>query len=166
MTEELRQRNIEVGLISERPPSCMSDNDGDSRAGWMKEVLVDSLGDHDEQTRWLAFDHKLRGDSRALYIKDCTAGDVTPVTFCHLILVVYSSNLSITWSLSTGCSLTQEVASECRQHGQHSQHSLMFEWVIAFFDKSSKYTFFLFIYKESINRVAYIFPLPRSSWHV
>ena len=51
VTEELRQRNIEVGLISERPPSCMSDNDGDSRAGWMKEVLVDSLGNHDEQTR-------------------------------------------------------------------------------------------------------------------
>ena len=43
MTEELRQRNIEVGLISERPPSCMSDNDGDSRAGWMKEVLQGSL---------------------------------------------------------------------------------------------------------------------------
>ena len=80
VTEELRQRNIEVGLISERPPSCMSDNDGDSRAGWMKEVLVDSLGDHDEPTILLAFD-QLRGGSKALYIKDCTADDVT----CHLL---------------------------------------------------------------------------------
>ena len=112
---------------------------------------VDSLGGHDEPKIWLAFDHKWRGGSKALYIKDCTAGDVTPVTFCHLILVVYSSNLSITWSLSTGCSLTQEVASECRQHGQHSQHSLMFEWVIAFFDKSSKYTFFYLFIKNPLT---------------
>ena len=35
-----------------------------------------------------------------------------PNTFHHRILIFYWTSLSITWSLSTGCSLTQEVPSD------------------------------------------------------
>ena len=165
MTEELRQRNIEVGLISERPPSCMSDNDGDSRAGWMKEVLVDSLGDHDEQTRWLAFNHKLRGDSRALYIRlYCRWCDP-----CHLLspnsgglFFELVNNMIPVHRLFSYPRSGERVPST--RSTQSTQSNV---WVgNCFFRQIFKIYFFLFIYKESINRVAYIFPLPRSSWHI
>ena len=64
----------------------------------------------------LSLDYKLRGSSKALYtyysIYKIGLQVMWPNTFCHRILIFYSTSLSITWSLSTGCSLTQEVPSD------------------------------------------------------